>query len=221
MEEQMERIEDQDEFEIEREAWEGDWTKEQEEAFNQTNTASDGQDGDEWTEERLMGLHDKLTAEEKAAIAAGAERIEETEGAPKKRRGGRKAKKDELPAIQGVPQARRRGGSKKAQQVAAETAAMAQASKPARASEAAKEIEAPAPRYCLCGCGGIVKGKKAHFKPGHDARAYSMLLKVEKGEAEADTLPEGLAKIVVPCAKCGRPIMPHESGMGPICRKRS
>jgi hypothetical protein len=32
-----------------------------------------------------------------------------------------------------------------------------------------------APRSCICGCGESVRGKKARFRPGHDARLYGEL----------------------------------------------
>ena len=43
------------------------------------------------------------------------------------------------------------------------------------------------PRLCWCGCGQPVKGKKARFVPGHDARLYALIRKIEKGEVDEDT----------------------------------
>jgi len=70
---------------------------------------------------------------------------------------------------------------------------------------------------CLCGCGQVVnKGKK--FRQGHDARLLSILKRVEKGEADENEIPEEAREQLVPCACCGKLIIPHDSGKGPVCR---
>lgn len=74
------------------------------------------------------------------------------------------------------------------------------------------------PRLCWCGCGQPVKGKKARFVPGHDARLYTLIRKIEEGEINESVVPEKLRQQMVRCACCGKPILPHESGMGPLCR---
>lgn len=74
------------------------------------------------------------------------------------------------------------------------------------------------PRLCWCGCGQPVKGKKARFVPGHDARLYALIRKIEKGEVGEDIIPEELRQRMDNCRCCGKPILPHESGMGPLCR---
>ena len=39
----------------------------------------------------------------------------------------------------------------------------------------AKTKEAPAPRFCLCGCGTQLKGKKSNFAIGHDMKVKSAI----------------------------------------------
>ncbi len=73
------------------------------------------------------------------------------------------------------------------------------------------------PNFCICGCGTPIKPKST-FAPGHDARVHGWMRKIEKGEMDASELPEGLRSRLVTCACCGRPILPHSSGMGPLCR---
>jgi chemotaxis protein histidine kinase CheA len=95
-----------------------------------------------------------------------------------------------------------------------------QAEDAAAASAKAKK-PAPQPKKdktkdCLCGCGGRTKG--GLFIPGHDAKLKSFLLKVEKGEADVNTLPQATRDQLDTCACCGMPMLKHPSGKGPICR---
>lgn len=53
--------------------------------------------------------------------------------------------------------------------------------------------ELDATRDCLCGCG---LETASLFRPGHDARVKGILLKVERGELQADDLPEALKATV-------------------------
>lgn len=39
--------------------------------------------------------------------------------------------------------------------------------------------KAKAPKECACGCGELTKGGR--FVPGHDARLYAWMLRVERG----------------------------------------
>ncbi len=72
-------------------------------------------------------------------------------------------------------------------------------------------------QHCLCGCGQIVrKGKK--FRQGHDAKLLSILKRIEKEEADESEIPQEAKDQLVPCACCGKLIIPHESRKGPICR---
>ena len=75
----------------------------------------------------------------------------------------------------------------------------------------------PESRTCLCGCGKIVKRKRL-FRQGHDAKLNSILKKVEEGELDESAIPKEARKVLVPCQCCGRLILPHESGKGPVCR---
>jgi hypothetical protein len=68
--------------------------------------------------------------------------------------------------------------------------------KKAPASKAATAKKAPAkkeektmekkPNVCVCGCGRKVM---KNFAPGHDARVYSILKKVGRGEADETAIP--------------------------------
>lgn len=80
------------------------------------------------------------------------------------------------------------------------------------------EANEEGPRLCWCGCGQPVKGKKARFVPGHDARLYAMIRKIEEGTVDEDIIPEELRQRMARCTCCGKPILPHPSGMGPLCR---
>jgi hypothetical protein len=86
-------------------------------------------------------------------------------------------------------------------------------------AELKRQAYAANPDRCLCGCGEPVK-KGSRFIVGHDSRLHGVLRKVEKGELGADAIPEAATAILVACVKCGRPILPHPSGMGPICRDK-
>lgn len=46
---------------------------------------------------------------------------------------------------------------------------------------AAKPTKPGAANPCLCGCGELPSGK-GRFKPGHDARLYSRILRWERGK---------------------------------------
>lgn len=50
--------------------------------------------------------------------------------------------------------------------------------------------DADAPRMCGCGCGEMVRTKRASFLPGHDSKLHSKLLKVAKGDAKATEIPD-------------------------------
>ncbi len=74
---------------------------------------------------------------------------------------------------------------------------------------------------CLCGCGLPVNHKRSKFRQGHDAKLNSILLKVEREELTEDDIPEEARNVMVPCECCGKLILPHESGKGPLCRAGS
>ena len=80
------------------------------------------------------------------------------------------------------------------------------------------EANEEGPRLCWCGCGRPVWSKKARFIPGHDARLYALIRKIEEGEVDEGIIPEELRERMTNCRCCGKPILPHESGMGPLCR---
>ncbi len=75
---------------------------------------------------------------------------------------------------------------------------------------------------CLCGCGELCTSRGALFRQGHDQRLAVQLRKVERGEATIEqlNLDRQLLRLLVPCSRCGRPIIPHPSGMGPVCRTK-
>ena len=80
------------------------------------------------------------------------------------------------------------------------------------------EANEEGPRLCWCGCGRPVGSKKARFIPGHDARLYAVIRKIEEGEVDEGIIPEELRQRMSHCRCCGKLILPHESGMGPLCR---
>jgi hypothetical protein len=80
-----------------------------------------------------------------------------------------------------------------------------------------RTLKAKRPQPCLCGCGQVVMSGR-NFLPGHDAKLKSVLLKVEKGELDESAIPEQAKATLVPCKCCGNMMLPHLSGMGPICR---
>lgn len=89
------------------------------------------------------------------------------------------------------------------------------------AREAARAARSAAPlAFCLCGCGQTVRSRKAKFLPGHDRKLYSLLEKIEKGEQEEGAVPLATRSFLANCGACGRLIIPHPSGLGPICRKK-
>lgn len=89
---------------------------------------------------------------------------------------------------------------------------------------------------CECGCGEKPLGKKGRFLPGHDARLKGRLIrlsewleengeKIESGEMNPETdfaeyraIPQSAIASMTTCTCCGQIMMPHESGMGPVCR---
>jgi hypothetical protein len=77
--------------------------------------------------------------------------------------------------------------------------------------------KAKQPQPCLCGCGRMVMSGR-NFLPGHDTKLKSVLLKVEKGELDESAIPEQAKAALVPCKCCGYMMLPHPSGMGPVCR---
>ena len=90
-----------------------------------------------------------------------------------------------------------------------------------RLATAQRELAEAAPEShaCACGCGDTTKSTWA---PGHDARLKGALSRLEKGEAtEAEIrsqfAPAVLANLGV-CSCCEGLMLPHESGMGPVCR---
>lgn len=87
--------------------------------------------------------------------------------------------------------------------------------KPSKAKTAKPKAER---KLCLCGCGKPVGRPRSQFLPGHDAKLKSILIKVEKGKLKESDIPEAARKLLVPCKCCGQLMLPHESGMGPVCR---
>lgn len=73
-------------------------------------------------------------------------------------------------------------------------------------------------RECLCGCGLLVEKKNRRFRQGHDAKLSSILRRIELGELSEDVIPDVAKNALVQCKCCGKPILPHPSGMGPLCR---
>lgn len=58
------------------------------------------------------------------------------------------------------------------------------AAKAPKVPKVPKEPKGPVdPGICLCGCGGPKRSVKARFIPGHDAKAKSQLMKVDRGQA--------------------------------------
>lgn len=84
---------------------------------------------------------------------------------------------------------------------AARQAKLAEAKEAKAATKAAKKSAAPKrekvviePHECLDGCGEVLT-TNAKFKPGHDAKLKSIIVKIERGELELDSLP-GIASDV-------------------------
>lgn len=69
---------------------------------------------------------------------------------------------------------------------------------------------------CLCGCGQPTKTDKAKFIPGHDAKLKSLLLRLERGEAEkGERVPEIAKKFLQKSPLSGAWHFPTESGNTP------
>lgn len=75
-------------------------------------------------------------------------------------------------------------------------------------------------RTCLCGCGSPVKSR---FSPGHDARLASWLRRLEAGLMEQEEFEaKGVdISLLDTCQECGKPMLPHPTGLGPGCRSAS
>jgi len=74
-------------------------------------------------------------------------------------------------------------------------------------------------KLCLCGCGQPVR-KNRHFVMGHDAKITAIIKRIEHGTATEADIPESAKQAMVRCTRCGTLILPHKSGMGPVCRKK-
>ena len=63
--------------------------------------------------------------------------------------------------------------------------------------QVAEPVVAPA-RYCLCGCEGSPKGKKALFCMGHDSRVKGVLNRVRENRTQND---ERIPKVLIDYCK--------------------
>lgn len=81
-----------------------------------------------------------------------------------------------------------------------------------------KQVQ-PNSKLCLCGCGRPVR-KNRHFVMGHDAKITAIIKRIEHGTATEADIPESAKQAMVRCTRCGTMILPHKSGMGPVCRKK-
>lgn len=70
--------------------------------------------------------------------------------------------------------------------------------KPARPPKPEGPID---PGICLCGCGNPKRTVKARFIPGHDAKAKSQLMKVDRGEAKIEDVNPALVAYVAQTPK--------------------